>query len=239
MDEKVAIRALKQIKEVFDKHGIEYWLDLGTLLGAVRDGKFISWDIDIDLGTWRTQIDKINVASSELCVKGFEVLIGEWGSNFYILKKNCKIGVTLYRLSGNKALHLWLVHNKMGKPKRMIGDSLDYLHRVLSEKRHLVENSRMPAFITKNLYKIVNKFSPSLRSQLAKIVWIMYEKIGFVIHLAIPSYYFKNLSTILFYETEFKVPSKKEEYLFFRYGKNWKIPKKNYTYWKEDGAICC
>jgi len=29
-----------------------------------------------------------------------------------------------------------------------------------------------------------------------------------------------------------------EEYLEFRYGKDWKIPNKNYIYWKEDGAIC-
>ena len=28
MDEKVAVEALKQVKEVLDTHNIEYWLDL-------------------------------------------------------------------------------------------------------------------------------------------------------------------------------------------------------------------
>ena len=40
MNEDVAIDALRQVKEVFDEYGIEYWLDYGTLLGAIRDGKF-------------------------------------------------------------------------------------------------------------------------------------------------------------------------------------------------------
>ncbi len=41
---------LKQIKKILDNLGIEFFLMLGTLLGAIREKDFIKGDIDIDLG---------------------------------------------------------------------------------------------------------------------------------------------------------------------------------------------
>lgn len=44
-----AKEALLELKKLFDKHSIPFWLDFGTLLGAYRDHKFISYDGDIDV----------------------------------------------------------------------------------------------------------------------------------------------------------------------------------------------
>jgi len=41
---------LANINLAFNDLNIEYWLDFGTLLGALREGKFIEHDRDIDLG---------------------------------------------------------------------------------------------------------------------------------------------------------------------------------------------
>jgi phosphorylcholine metabolism protein LicD len=47
---KYGLEALIKIKKVAEELNITYWLDFGTLLGAVREGKFIEHDLDLDIG---------------------------------------------------------------------------------------------------------------------------------------------------------------------------------------------
>ncbi len=75
MKEKKLIELLKQVKEVLDKYHTEFWLECGTLLGAVRIGKFIPWEHDIDLSTWQDRVsESVRMSiSRELSSKGFKV----------------------------------------------------------------------------------------------------------------------------------------------------------------------
>lgn len=53
------VELLRFIDNVCNKYEINYWIDYGTLLGAVRHGGFIPWDDDIDISVMREDYEKL------------------------------------------------------------------------------------------------------------------------------------------------------------------------------------
>lgn len=58
---------LEEIDRICQTHNIRYWIEGGTLLGAMRHKGFIPWDDDLDVSMMRSDYNRfIEVAPSEL-----------------------------------------------------------------------------------------------------------------------------------------------------------------------------
>ncbi len=70
--QELQLGILKEVKRVCEKYKIRYFLDAGTLLGAIRHDGFIPWDDDLDIAMERSEYERfIQVAQRELGTEYF------------------------------------------------------------------------------------------------------------------------------------------------------------------------
>ena len=75
LDEKESLKLLKEVKSILDKENLTYWLEDGTLLGAIREKRMIPWDTDVDLGSLKHYFpEKVRLNLTKILErKGFTV----------------------------------------------------------------------------------------------------------------------------------------------------------------------
>lgn len=224
MKEEAAVKALKEVKEVLDSHGITFWLDLGTLLGAIREGQFIEWDSDIDLGALEADCDKIRQAIPALEKRGYWVHHDKYsiykdttyGEGFSILRPDCHIELTAYSVNGEYAIRsgLWGTNPVS---RGLYNLYLTYMTKGIAPR------IRKPQVVPR-----LGKFLPWLARQ-------VYCRLGTIEKgWVIPKEYFIRLDTIEFYKIVFNIPSQAEDYLRLHYGNSWRIPKRDWYYPRDD-----
>lgn len=138
--EEKAIKLLFDVKNIFDELSLNYWIEGGTLLGAVRDKKLIPWDHDIDMGTINKSDKDIQKLIQKLkknfyvSVKGFKEIEGVWNLGKYrVLKvyprKNIffkdKLCIDIFIYYKDKDFYKYVVWNKNAIHKKEHLENLD------------------------------------------------------------------------------------------------------------------
>ena len=239
----IMLRMLHIFDHICKKHSIDYWLDGGTLLGAVRHKGFIPWDDDIDLAMMREDYEKfIQIADSALPPDLF--LQTRTNDGYYNITTQLKIRDTKslhieeFELNRKKiSYHLGIFvdifiydHLPENKIKRKIlkltGKKLCKLQRA-----SLTPNTRY----TNDLqYRIIQKFIPFktldywLNSLIKKTNLINNKLIGFGLDSRLKRVYIKEnffpLGTTEFEGSRFPTPNDTDYYLKNTYGDYTQLP---------------
>ena len=69
--QRILRRCLRDVCDVLNAHGIDYWCDFGTLLGCFRDGDIIRRDYDVDLCILAAERTKVAVLSKAFQERGY------------------------------------------------------------------------------------------------------------------------------------------------------------------------
>ncbi|MGI6393704.1 MAG: LicD family protein [bacterium] len=208
---------LKFIIEQFEKHEINYWVDSGTLLGLVRDGKLIEGDNDIDVGVWESEVEKIQQIKSVFLENSFSI------KEFLYKKKLFKINLK----------------NRFNKNFRKI--DINIFRKINS---HSFCYQPVLFESDSKLVKIFVNFASRLVTQLVLNIGkkFNYEKFPFNITRSIyywwvPVLYFEKTEFLEIEGLKIKTPFSKEKYLEERYG-DWKVPNPKWNFVRDDGLLC-
>lgn len=151
-NERTFFYLLSIVDKLFKKHDIEYWLDCGTLLGAIREGSYIEWDNDFDISIHLKDIKRVKMLKDEF--KEYDINLTGYvtlGVNIanasmcifpqHTVKRNNKKYLVQYRYP----MYHWINHfvNKISpKFNEMLKQSEIYYY--LCSKIKLLETIRSP-----------------------------------------------------------------------------------------------
>jgi len=220
-DKQQAFKDLQRFKKFTDSIGVEFWLDWGTLLGAVREGKFIEWEQDIDLGFMKEDLEKIKENKVMLESKGFRLFPKPEGFAAVAEGKTSKIDLGGYVEDGK-----WILQN-CEEPNKL-GDVFDLILFVLNQYD---VDYKYETQLTRELLISVSKIFSSLpnyiRKRMIKGTELLNQYFGVSKRWDIktPKEFVKEFKEIKFYDDYFNIPYKEIEYIESIYGKDWKTPK--------------
>lgn len=234
---------LIEVDRVCRENDIPYWLECGSLLGAVRHTGFIPWDDDIDIAMLRSDFDRFNKKAGGLL--GKDLFIQNVSTDQYYFKRNLPCKVRLNETFFEEEDYSWLSDEHK---KGHFGIFVDVFPVDSYSKNSILRSfqrllSKVIYAKTIAVYSKHSSFFKALAAKLSKLIpWSAIEKcksfqianckgglLGFGIEMPFTMGYITRdkifpLKEIKFEGHVFFVPNDYHKVLETRYGQNYMTP---------------
>ena len=231
------IQLFREVVHILKDQDIYFWLDQGSLLGSVRNGHFLAWDHDVDIGMTVTD-QQVSLIAKELIKLGGTLECYPYVLRLMRKKHEKSVDMRIYTshglnmttqmrasLPGNKSLA-----HRIGLKLCILGQrGSSKLVRQIAYLLHSPKSFhfRYPLQIAYNIAFAFARLTDS---------WRHYYRQR-IVYFSVPSSYFSNLDAIIVHDMHLPIPSEVESYLQMKYGHDWRVPNHSWKYWRDDGAI--
>jgi len=220
------------VYKVFEALKLFYWLDQGTLLGLIREGRLLASDHDIDLGMWEKDY-RLRRREIEAGLRK-EGLFVEGGKPHLLSVIDLRgggrmVNIAFYRRKGNYALKKMYCPEEGFFSRLLISLVLFCAHLEAGNLENKVK-SRTLIFLAKVIP--IGFFRLLTRTALRLRYFMRPSK-----QMAVPEKYFTHLDRVEAGDLKIPVPGEVEAYLALKYGDDWRTPKNDWDYFTDDGAL--
>ncbi len=132
-----AIDSFVKITDILVKYKLEYWLDYGTLLGAIRDKTIIPWDGEFDISALDSNIYLDSPMWKELEDLGYVLSFGEF--NIKIRKESQLVGSFIVDLHRYKETDKGILYEYGLEPKNTVDNLVLYTYKLLGNAQRIEE----------------------------------------------------------------------------------------------------
>ena len=214
---------LKEILDLLHRHDITYWLDSGTLLGLMREGKLLKNDMDIDIGVWSDEDQKLKKIFSTINESGYTIYSASYKGQIFKYnfipnhnKHKRKVDINLFREAKG---HAWC--------------PMYYFIFTSNHEKSEARGRKASGALRSVIRSCWNRLNEKvcLTVDISSFPWRPFLNVG---TWWIPVKYFKK---VVYHDgLNAYTPLDWEEYLEFRYG-SWQKKVKGWVFYRDDGGI--
>lgn len=251
----VYLMMLKDFIKVCDENQIEYFLDGGSALGAVRHQGFIPWDDDIDIILFRDEYERLIEILEKLPQDKYELLSSKNKKCYCRLHSQWNLKGTkteaYYDMNTDFTLGICLdifvldnipndgLRKKIFSIKQTLIRKLIWSYEITNSEAYISKNKERLGKILKIIFKILrinftkiikinNNFIEKYRNENCKNVCNLSTTYELV---SIPKNIFHPPKKVKFEDVEVNIPNDYDKYLKIIYGDNYmEIPPKKDRY---------
>ncbi len=233
-------KAILEVMELADSHGVASWLCYGALLGMVREKRLLPWNNDAELGCWyEPEIKKkFRQMADELNSRGYHAYFYSTVGALGVRKKGVNVNLNCFWREGEYAVRPHETASEPGYsslPSHLaywVGVSLGaYPSGIAGASRKFLSNRELAKSATISLLRILPL---PIRLRLVPVFYGLSRTFGGKFQkTGIPAEYFEEFSLFDFYGGKVRIPANPDRLLQFIYGEGWRVPKDAWSFYAE------